>query len=124
MLLENGKPDELFVSTRDVRGRRNPAEVSFRECGRTGRRCVSQLVERCTDLAERGAIPLAFDALTVADVAGTNSSGRIASWPAPTTQLVSYRRHEMADNILWPLTSSGNGKSGILAATSGKVKLL
>ena len=38
-------------------------------------RCVTQLVERCPDLAERGAIPLALDAPTETDAAGTNSSG-------------------------------------------------
>src|ERR1700722_17837355 len=30
MLLENGKPDDPFVPTRNVRGRRDPAEVPYR----------------------------------------------------------------------------------------------
>jgi len=37
-------------------------------------RCVTQLLECCPDLAERGAIRLAFDAPTATDAAGTNSS--------------------------------------------------
>ena len=76
MVLGNGKSDDLFVPTRDVRGRRNPAEVRLPDDRPRGWRCVTQLVERCPDLAERGAIPLAFDAPTGTGAAGTNSSGR------------------------------------------------
>jgi hypothetical protein len=72
----------LFVPTRDVRGRRNPAEIPFHIGGRMGWRRVNQLVERCPDLAERGAIPLAFDAPTETDTAGTNSFGLCRAMPS------------------------------------------
>jgi hypothetical protein len=69
MLLENGKPDDLFVPTRNVRGRRDPAEVPYRHGGRMGVRFVTQPVERCPVLA---GCSLASDAPTDR---GTNSSG-------------------------------------------------
>ena len=57
MLLGNGKPDDLFVPTRDVRGRR---VVPYRSGGRMGLRCVTQWVEFCADLAESGGAPVGF----------------------------------------------------------------
>jgi len=68
MLLENGKPDDLFVPTRDVLGRRDPAELPYRYGGRMGVRCVTRLVERCPELA---GLLLASNAPTDT---GTNSS--------------------------------------------------
>jgi hypothetical protein len=58
MLLGNGKPDDLFVPTRDVRGRR---VVPYRSGGRMGLRCVTQWVEFCADLAESGGLLLVSD---------------------------------------------------------------
>jgi hypothetical protein len=47
--------------------------------GGTGWRCVTQLVERCLDQAEWGAVPLVCDAPSET---GTNSSGRCGMMPS------------------------------------------